>query len=382
MLTATTRRAAAATAADATTSPLLDELDAKLAQAQEEVAAAERLAVEKEARCAELEQRADIEVQRLLSTTQKQQQQQHEETEKDNRVDNEPEAAISVPSSELQRRDVVDDSSTILAITAEQGEEDEGWTSKTSTRRRRNVVDTTPRARAASETPTAAPPSVDRDAEAAVGASNSGGNRKVSKFGIVRGVAFMGAMKKGPASTSSASLSLDGYGKAPPKTPEEKKADEEVEVLKQFRTTCRRYGRSAEVDGLSKKAFATLVKQLCRWTGQKVMPMQLDLDAAFDIADEDNNGNVDQVEFLHIFHMVKSGRIAGLGGSPTKSKIMTDKERRRLEKKRQSFRDDLVASITVNDNEMWDLDQQRSAYESAETNGQREWDGPAGEDGK
>ena len=80
--------------------------------------------------------------------------------------------------------------------------------------------------------------------------------------------------------------------------------------------------------------------------------------------------------------MVKSGRIAGLGGSPTKSKIMTDKERRRLEKKRQSFRDDLVASITVNDNEMWDLDQQRSAYESAETNGQREGDGPAGEDGK
>lgn len=72
-------------------------------------------------------------------------------------------------------------------------------------------------------------------------------------------------------------------------------------MLQQFAAMARRYGRGDSMD-LSKRAFAALVKQLCRWTGQKLTPTQFDLDAAFDISDEDQNGSVDVSATRHPCH--------------------------------------------------------------------------------
>ena len=68
-----------------------------------------------------------------------------------------------------------------------------------------------------------------------------------------------------------------------------------------------------------------------------------------------------------MWHLIKAGRVAGLGGSPAKAgnprvkastgAPVTEKERKRLEKKRQAFKDDLMMSIAVRNEETFQAEQ-------------------------
>ena len=64
---------------------------------------------------------------------------------------------------------------------------------------------------------------------------------------------------------------------------------EEEELRGYFDRTCKRYCSEA----LSKNAFASLVKQLCKANAAREVPTKQDLEAAFLLADEDGNGSVD-----------------------------------------------------------------------------------------
>lgn len=69
---------------------------------------------------------------------------------------------------------------------------------------------------------------------------------------------------------------------------------------------------SGESDALSKKTFKKLITLVCRDNGEKV-PKDKDLDAVFDLADDDRSGTVDSEEFLKLYAAVKKGEVKGLG---------------------------------------------------------------------
>jgi len=68
-----------------------------------------------------------------------------------------------------------------------------------------------------------------------------------------------------------------------------------AKVTDNFNKIAARYGTK----DLSKKAFSSLVKLLCRATGEKVPPSDRDLEAAFILADEDKGGTVSFL--VHLF---------------------------------------------------------------------------------
>mmetsp|Transcript_64401 Transcript_64401/g.126432 ORF Transcript_64401/g.126432 Transcript_64401/m.126432 type:complete len:585 (+) Transcript_64401:347-2101(+) len=68
---------------------------------------------------------------------------------------------------------------------------------------------------------------------------------------------------------------------------------------------------SGETD-LSKKTFKKLIALVCRDNGDKV-PKDKDLDAVFELADDDRSGTVDSEEFLKLYAAVKKGEVKGLG---------------------------------------------------------------------
>lgn len=72
-------------------------------------------------------------------------------------------------------------------------------------------------------------------------------------------------------------------------------------------------------------------------------PTDKDLDAAFIIADEDKGGTVDIIEFLHIYELIKSGEIIGIGG--TNLSTTSPRQKDNLEKKQLNFRKTLEVLI-------------------------------------
>ena len=100
-----------------------------------------------------------------------------------------------------------------------------------------------------------------------------------------------------------------------------------------FDKTCRRYCCTA----LSKNAFAFLVKNLVKVNGMRDVPTKHDLEAAFVCADADENGTVDFEEFMHMYELVKRGKIKGLGG--TNLSHTSAVQRARLAEKQLRFRE-------------------------------------------
>ena len=78
--------------------------------------------------------------------------------------------------------------------------------------------------------------------------------------------------------------------------------------------SCDMHGVTDEegVEGLPKKPFTVLVKDMCREAGTKI-PSSKDLDMAFELADEDEGGTVDLKEFIRLYAQVvtRRGRCAG-----------------------------------------------------------------------
>lgn len=66
---------------------------------------------------------------------------------------------------------------------------------------------------------------------------------------------------------------------------------------------------------LSKATFRKLMSAVCKDFGEKA-PRDADLDVAFDLADEDGNGQVDAEEFLKLYAAVRKGIVKGLGSKP------------------------------------------------------------------
>jgi len=67
-----------------------------------------------------------------------------------------------------------------------------------------------------------------------------------------------------------------------------------------------------EEEALSKVVFKKLINLVCRDNKGKI-PKDKDLDAVFDLADDDNSGTVDCEEFLKLYASVKKGEVKGLG---------------------------------------------------------------------
>ena len=87
---------------------------------------------------------------------------------------------------------------------------------------------------------------------------------------------------------------------------------------------------------LSRRAFAYLIKQLYKQTGEKQLPSEGDLEVAFELADEDKGGTVDEAEFLHLYEMVKQGHVRGLAG--TNLSHTSPRQKENLENRREKFR--------------------------------------------
>ena len=66
-------------------------------------------------------------------------------------------------------------------------------------------------------------------------------------------------------------------------------------------------------EDLSKQLFKELTQKLLTDSGRKEVPTAKDLDVAFVTADADKSGTIDEREFLHIFSLVKKGKVNGLG---------------------------------------------------------------------
>jgi len=79
-------------------------------------------------------------------------------------------------------------------------------------------------------------------------------------------------------------------------------------------------GRANANVTLRKYAFMTLVKKLMQ-EGQPDIPMPSheDLLAAFEVADADKSGSVDEVEFIKLYMLIKAGAVRGLCSSNTSS---------------------------------------------------------------
>jgi len=92
---------------------------------------------------------------------------------------------------------------------------------------------------------------------------------------------------------------------------------------------------------LSRNAFKYLVKQLIKASGEKqALPSDNDLDTAFDLADEDGGGTVDEDEFLHMYELVKKGDVKGLSGTSLSN--TSPRQKGNLEKKQEKFKKSLA----------------------------------------
>ena len=87
------------------------------------------------------------------------------------------------------------------------------------------------------------------------------------------------------------------------------------DAKQRFKEMCSVVGVGDNRDELPKAAFKDLVKMLMTESGQKELPSDKDLDAAFKLADADKSGLVDEVEFLALYRLVKTGQVGGLGKS-------------------------------------------------------------------
>ena len=98
--------------------------------------------------------------------------------------------------------------------------------------------------------------------------------------------------------------------------------EEEVKRAKEvFRNACANGGN--ESSELDKEAFIECIKELVSSANKRAssddadslsMPNEQDLNAAFDTADADKSGLVDEGEFIELYGKVKAGKVEGLGG--------------------------------------------------------------------
>ena len=64
---------------------------------------------------------------------------------------------------------------------------------------------------------------------------------------------------------------------------------------------------------MSRATFKSVVSELLMEAGNHDHPTDKDFDEAFKLADEDGSGKVDEREFLHLFDLVASGQVHGIG---------------------------------------------------------------------
>ena len=98
--------------------------------------------------------------------------------------------------------------------------------------------------------------------------------------------------------------------------------EEEVKRAKEvFRNACANGGN--ESSELNKEAFIECIKELVSVANKRAssddadtlpMPNEQDLNTAFDTADADKSGFVDEGEFIELYGKVKAGKVEGLGG--------------------------------------------------------------------
>jgi Ca2+-binding EF-hand superfamily protein len=85
------------------------------------------------------------------------------------------------------------------------------------------------------------------------------------------------------------------------------------DAKQRFKEMCSVVGVGDNRDELPKAAFKDLVKMLMTESGQKELPSDKDLDAAFKLADADKSGLVDEGEFVNLYKVILQGGVVGLG---------------------------------------------------------------------